>query len=155
MDKLMDEKRCVCCSIQTSAIAGNPALWPISLCIDAQYQATNGRVVTWCSGCVHNKLSLLGSQRSAEAEPDCPLCKGTGQVDRVSFVDGSKSIKHSCNVCKGSGKLAAPQQGVPLEPTDGMFEVGEAELERTKHLAPDLQIFAIWRAMLAAAKEPK
>ena len=35
----------------------------------------------------------------------CPCCKGSKKVDRVSFVDPTKTIKNSCHICRGKGYL--------------------------------------------------
>ena len=44
----------------------------------------------------------------------CPCCKGSKKVDRVSFVDPTKTIKNSCHICRGNGYLindASPAAG--------------------------------------------
>ncbi len=46
---------------------------------------------------------------TAERGLECPICKETGLVDQVSFVDSSKTIKRSCEACHGKGVLRSRQ----------------------------------------------
>jgi hypothetical protein len=54
--------------------------------------------------------SIAALRRGPEQTIICPMCKGSGQRDVVSFVDSSKTIKNSCSVCKGKGVLPSERQ---------------------------------------------
>lgn len=38
--------------------------------------------------------------------PTCPSCKGTKQVEAVSFRTAGATVKRSCMTCKGTGTLS-------------------------------------------------
>ena len=69
--------------------------------------------------CDHGHLLARITAALAEKEDGgdkvvCPCCKGSKKVDRVSFVDPTKTIKNSCHICRGKGYLindASPAAG--------------------------------------------
>lgn len=37
--------------------------------------------------------------------PKCPLCQGSGEVEKPSFSDPTRTSRRTCTPCKGSGTL--------------------------------------------------
>lgn len=70
--------------------------------------------------------------------PECPICQGSGEVDRPSFSDASKNTKRHCSTCKGQGRLPRDLQEVLQENEAQKTEI-EAQKLRISELEKDLE----------------